>query len=90
VPSRLAPLRSRVTAVWAILVLAAALSYLLAETDHAGTGEVVIVILLAFAKVRLVGLYFMELRTAPLLLRVLFDAYCALVCLAILAMFVFD
>ena len=35
--------------------------------------------LVAFIKVRFVGLYFMELRDAPTLLRTIFAAHCAIV-----------
>jgi hypothetical protein len=45
--------------------------------DH-GTGAMMVVVVLAIAaiKVRLVGLDFMELRCAPIPLRVVFEAYC--------------
>jgi Prokaryotic Cytochrome C oxidase subunit IV len=88
-PSFLALLRSRVTVVWVILVLAAVLSYSLGSRteQHARNGVAVAVIVLAFVKVRLVGRYFMELRDAPLPLRALFDGYCLVVCGVVLGMF---
>lgn len=64
------------SAVWLGLVLATALSTAIGA-DH-GTGSKVAVVLLALAsmKGRFVGLYFMELRDAPIALRGAFEAYC--------------
>jgi Prokaryotic Cytochrome C oxidase subunit IV len=47
----------------------------------------VVILLIAFIKVRLVGLYFMELRGAPTLLRGLFEAYCAIECTVVIGVF---
>jgi hypothetical protein len=47
----------------------------------------VVILLIAFIKVRLVGLYFMELRGAPTVLRGLFEAYCAIVCTVVVLVF---
>jgi len=45
--------------------------------DH-GTGSVMVVVVLGIAaiEVRLVGLDFMELRSAPMPLRAAFEGYC--------------
>ncbi|MGB3484970.1 MAG: cytochrome C oxidase subunit IV family protein [Mycobacterium sp.] len=61
---------------WLILV-AATLASALVGADH-GTGSMIAVVVLAIAaiKVRLVGLDFMELRHAPIPLRVAFEGYC--------------
>jgi hypothetical protein len=45
------------------------------------------VLLIAFAKVDLVGRYFMELRAAPLLLRFVFDAWVAATFVVVLALY---
>jgi hypothetical protein len=45
--------------------------------------------LVAFIKVRFVGLYFMELRDAPHVLRGLFEGYCLVVCAMILGFYLF-
>jgi hypothetical protein len=42
---------------------------------------------MAFAKIRFVGLYFMELREAPSVLRSLFECYCLVVCVALLGVY---
>jgi hypothetical protein len=47
----------------------------------------VLILLIAFMKVRLVGLYFMELREAPVALRGLFQGYCIVVSAAVLGTF---
>ena len=69
-------LRARSTWVWAILVVATLVSWTVGS-DH-GTGALVAVIVLGVAmiKVRFVGLDFMELRYAPLVLRAAFEFYC--------------
>jgi hypothetical protein len=69
-------LRARSTVVWAVLVIATLVSWAVGS-DH-GTGSLVAVVVLGVAliKVRFVGLDFMELRHAPLLLRAAFEGYC--------------
>ena len=73
-------LRSRITAVWSLLICATLLSSWVG-TDHGDrTLATLAVIAIAFVKLRCVGLYFMELRHAPPALRVVFEAYAAVVC----------
>jgi len=81
--------RDRVAAIWALLMTATLVSWLLGG-DHVihgrdAVGAVVIVI--AFVKVRLVGLHFMELRGAPRPLRGVFEAYVGLACAVLLGLF---
>ena len=81
--------RTRETAVWLVLVCATLVSWATGGghgiTDHRiGTAVIFVV---AFTKVRLVGLYFMELRAAPVALRLVFEAYCVLVLSAVLVMY---
>jgi len=73
----LSMLRHRTTAIWLLLVLATGASWGLgSETrDHASTAAATTLMLVAFIKVRLVGLHFMDLRSAPLALRLVFEAY---------------
>jgi len=68
--------RNRAGLSWLILVAATVISWAVGA-DH-GTGSLVAVVVLAIAaaKIRLVGLDFMELRHAPIPLRVGFEAYC--------------
>ena len=78
-------------AVWFVLIAATLLSFWLG-TDH-GLSSVearsIVIMLVAFIKIRFVGLYFMELRTAPLPLRALFETYCLVVCLALIGFYLF-
>ena len=69
-------LKNRAGASWLVLVAATVLSWAVGA-EH-GTGSLVAVVVLGIAaiKVRLVGLDFMELRHAPLPLRVAFECYC--------------
>ncbi|WP_224393191.1 cytochrome C oxidase subunit IV family protein [Pseudonocardia sp. ICBG1293] len=72
--------RDRVTVVWAVLVAVTTVSWVLGTGPVSGTAASVVVLVLALFKVRLVGLYFMELRDAPVVLRLLFEGYCVAAC----------
>ena len=69
-------LRTPATAVWTFLIAATAASWKLGTDQGLGpngyTLASVLILLIAFVKVRFVGMYFMELREAPMLLRGLF------------------
>lgn len=70
-------LKDRVTAVWLALVAATLVSVWLG-TDHGFDDPEVAgaaVLVVAFVKVRFVGMWFMELRRAPVALRLLFEGY---------------
>ncbi|WP_250907677.1 cytochrome C oxidase subunit IV family protein [Nonomuraea sp. NEAU-A123] len=58
--------------------------------DGHGTRQLatVVVLVLAFAKVYLVGRYFMELREAPRALHLLFGGWTVVVCAILIAMFI--
>ena len=47
------------------------------------------ILVIAFVKIRFIGLYFMELRDAPPALRAVFEIYCATVLLTLSAMYLF-
>ena len=72
---------SRITAVWLALMALTISSYLLGSNhglpaaDHAIVG--IVILSVALFKARLVGLHFMELRTAPPILRGGFEVLCA-------------
>ena len=76
-------IRSSASVVWAFLVVATVVSWALGTdpgfVDSTKTASL-IVLVVAFVKVRFVGLYFMELKDAPLPLRALIEAYCLVVC----------
>jgi predicted signal transduction protein with EAL and GGDEF domain len=79
-------LRTRATTVWFALIAATLVSWALG-TDH-GLGDhraaSTVILLVAFTKIRFVGLYFMELRDAPIALRIIFEGYCIVVFAAVL------
>jgi hypothetical protein len=82
-------LRSPAIIVWLILVVATVISWTLG-TQHIVASSTVVsvcVLVIAFIKVRFVGLYFMELRDAPLPLRTVFEAYCIIVGGAVIGAF---
>ncbi|MFC7500785.1 cytochrome C oxidase subunit IV family protein [Nocardioides sp. GCM10030258] len=73
--------RGRATVVWAVLVAATVSSWWMGthepsalEGVNGGAGALILAI--AFVKVRFVGLDFMEVRHAPIVLRLIFEAYC--------------
>jgi caa(3)-type oxidase subunit IV len=81
-------LKSRISIVWLVLIAATLISWKVG-TDHGVHAHLatVIVLLVAFIKVRLVGLYFMELRESPLPLRLIFEGYCVVVCTTLIIMY---
>ncbi|WAC54034.1 cytochrome C oxidase subunit IV family protein [Gordonia sp. SL306] len=66
----------RYVRTWLILVLLAVVIPIVSRQTHAGTAATVVVLALAAYKVRLVGLDFMEIRSAPKGLRWAFETYC--------------
>jgi len=86
-------LRTRASAIWIVLVLATTLSWTLGSESGFGTEShkiaSVVILVVALFKVRLVGLYFMELRDAPTALRAIFEFYCAAVCAMTIGLFLF-
>lgn len=69
-----------VAIVWAVLIVATVASWILgAEEGVAPNSAVTLAVLaIAFLKVRLVGLHFMELREAPIALRAIFELWVVL------------
>jgi hypothetical protein len=74
----LALFRARSTVVWLALVIVTLVSWAVGAEHGVGSAVAVFVLGLAAIKVRFVGLDFMELRNAPLLLRGIFEAYCVI------------
>ncbi|OBY29311.1 cytochrome C oxidase subunit IV family protein [Mycolicibacter kumamotonensis] len=70
--------RNRAGLSWLILITATVVSFAVGAEHGTGAAIVVVVLGIAAIKIRLVGLDFMELRRAPIPLRVLFEAYCVL------------
>lgn len=80
-------LRARSTAVWLVLVVVTLLSWALGADHGVGSAVGVVVLGLAVVKVRFVGLDFMELRNAPLMLRAPFEAYCIILWVVLAGMY---
>jgi len=80
----------RVTFVWMVLVLATGLSWLFGhgfgfeEDDHYATAAILVI---TFVKIRLVFLDFMELRTAPLPLRITFEVWAFIACATLIGLY---
>jgi hypothetical protein len=83
--------RTPASLVWLVLVAATAFSWILGTGHGLGPGAQhlagVVILVVAFVKVRFIGLYFMELREAPFALRGVFEAYCAAVCAVVVVLF---
>jgi heme/copper-type cytochrome/quinol oxidase subunit 4 len=85
-------LRSPISAIWGVLIAATLTSWWLG-TDHGVSSKEtasVLILLVAFVKVRFVGLYFMELRHAPLPLRLIFEGWCAVVSTTVIVMYLVE
>jgi heme/copper-type cytochrome/quinol oxidase subunit 4 len=82
-------LRNQISAVWFLLIVATMLSFSLGTGHGISSHEVaaIMIMAVAFTKVLLVGMYFMELRHAPQVLRGLFLGYCLLVFSVVSGMF---
>ena len=75
-------LKSSATVVWLVLITATAISWALGThhrlVDNA-TATALIILAIAFIKIRYIGLYFMDLKDAPLALRLVLEAWCIIV-----------
>jgi Prokaryotic Cytochrome C oxidase subunit IV len=85
---------SNETLIWLLLVLLTGGSWFLGEQEIQATSNSsattlisMAMILIGFFKVRLIGLHFMELRNAPWPLRLIFEAWVFIVCIAILILY---
>jgi hypothetical protein len=82
-------LLSRTTVIWALLVGATLLSWEFghgigfSDLRHAG----IAIIVVAMIKVRMVILDFMEVRHAPVFMRIGGEAYCAVICAVLVTLF---
>ncbi|HEX6389559.1 MAG TPA: cytochrome C oxidase subunit IV family protein [Solirubrobacteraceae bacterium] len=76
-------IRTPATPVWVLLMAATVLSVAVGGAH----GTTVLVLAVAFVKVRFIGLYFMELRDAPPLLRLAFEGWCLLIGTLVIVMY---
>lgn len=71
------------TWIWVLLVALTTMSWEVGDGQATGISVSMVtpvLLLVAFFKVRMVGMHFMELKTAPLPLRVLFEAWVVVTC----------
>jgi len=72
--------RTNASVAWFILTALTVVSWSLGTQHGLGAGNHVpaslAIVAVAIFKIRLVGLYFMELKEAPLALRGIFEGYC--------------
>lgn len=76
-----AVLRNNASIAWLVLTALTVISWALGTEHGFGSNHVaasLVIIVVAIFKVRIVGLYFMELKEAPIALRGVFEAYCVL------------
>jgi len=83
-------LRTVAVPVWALLMVATVVSWSIGADHGADSNQelaTTVIMTTAFAKTWFVGMYFMELRHAPLALRLLFNAWCIVGCAAVLGIY---
>lgn len=78
--------RNRISFVWLLLVLATFVSFESMMIGHGRAGRA-IVLIITFTKATFVGREFIELRLAPTWMLWLFQAWAAIVCAALVALF---
>ena len=75
---------NRITALWLLLFAATTLSWSSIYAGEEYHPIAAMIIIIAFVKVRFIGLDFMELRHAPVPLRLAFEIWLVTICCAIL------
>src|SRR5271170_2055338 len=83
--------RNRVTFIWVVLVSATALSFAMGHGfgfDDVRKASVAIIIV-AFVKVRFVILDFMEIRHAPIPMRIVGEVWAVVVCTALVVLYLY-
>jgi caa(3)-type oxidase subunit IV len=85
--------RTNASLIWFLLCALTVVSWALGTNHGFGEGRhlsaSLVILAVAIFKVRLVGLYFMELKMAPSVLRGIFECYCLALFGLLTAMFVF-
>jgi hypothetical protein len=78
----------RLVAVWAALLLLTFGSFAVGieQSERLSAAATVVIIAVAMLKVRLIGLHFMDIRVAPLALRLIFEGYVLVVFVALAAL----
>ncbi len=88
-----AVVRTNASLIWFLLCGLTVVSWALGSNHGFGAGHhapaSVVIFAVAIFKIRLVGLYFMELKAAPTALRSLFEGYCLVLFGLLATMFLF-
>ncbi|TWS26445.1 hypothetical protein FK268_04225 [Tsukamurella sputi] len=73
--------------VWLGLIAVTGVSYWLGSGHGMASPEAAnaVILVVAFVKVRFIGIHFMDLKDAPWALRSIFEAFCVIVCAALIA-----
>lgn len=79
----------RLLLVWAGLISATLVSFTAIETGLGPLATIVVVISIAFLKIRYVGLEFMDLREAPAFLRLAFEFWLVGMALILISLYAF-
>ncbi len=79
--------RARLFTAWLVLVFAALCSWESARNWGDRRLAATLVLAIAFVKARIVGLEFMELRLAPLALRLIFEAWTVIACALLIGLY---
>jgi hypothetical protein len=80
------------TIAWAVLAALTVVSWALGTGHGFGdshTPASLVIFVVAVFKIRLVGMYFMELKDAPIPLRGVFEGYCVLLLCVLTGMYLF-
>lgn len=78
----------RAAGVWLVLVAATGTSWILATPDRSSNSAAAVLLVIAFIKVRMIGLHFMGIRQAPAPLRALFEGYVLVVLFMLLSLII--
>ncbi len=83
-------LRIPITAVWMLLIAATGYSFWLSagDGDRVNAPAEIGILLIAFIKVRLIIMHFMEMRKSPALMRWISDAWTTFVCFVLIVLYI--
>jgi Prokaryotic Cytochrome C oxidase subunit IV len=81
----------RVTGIWLALIAATLISWTMGQGDSLGSTRrtSIAIIVIAFLKIRYVIYDFMDLRGAPLFMRIVAESWVLIVCTTIIAFYAF-
>lgn len=83
-------MNNRLIRIWVVLIVATLASTLVdLEWRSGGLAATAAILVIAAFKIRYVGLDYMELRRAPIALRLAFEGWLAAITLALIGMFAF-